>query len=101
MARPRVYNRAHTDLCREKIKTGMLLKRLQGIALGEITDATPQSVKALEIALRKTCPDLQSIEHVGDVQSFVVQVPETLSQSDWAAKYAGPAPAQPKPDTTH
>ncbi len=44
---------------REKIKTSMLINRLNAIANGDI-DCTPAQIRALEIALKKTLPDLSA-----------------------------------------
>lgn len=48
---------AHT---REKIQTSQLVNRLNKIALGEVEVDSVQ-LKAIEIALRKTLPDLSNI----------------------------------------
>lgn len=59
----------HDERTREKIRTSQLLNRLHAYALSELD---PQSnevvklesgqVKAIEILLRKSMPDLQSVE---------------------------------------
>jgi len=46
---------------RDRIKTSMLINRLTGHAEGTV-DLQPTQVKAIEILLRKTLPDLQAIE---------------------------------------
>lgn len=50
---------------RQRIQTTMLVKRLEEHILSRepILDAT--QVRAIEILLRKTLPDLQAIEHTG------------------------------------
>lgn len=45
---------------REKIKTTQLINRLQNHAFGEVEMAATQ-IKATEILLRKSVPDLQSV----------------------------------------
>lgn len=50
--------------CRAKIQTSQILNRLNKLAVGEI-DATPAQMKAAEILLRKTLPDLSSVELTG------------------------------------
>ena len=52
------------SLWREKIKTSMLLNRLQDNALGTI-ELTSSQIKSIEILLRKTIPDLKAIEYSG------------------------------------
>jgi hypothetical protein len=50
---------------RERIKSGLILSRLEQAALGEI-EMTPSALKAAEIVLRKTLPDLARTEVTGD-----------------------------------
>lgn len=54
-------NRRHQDFVREKIQASQLVNRLQGHALGE-NEMTPTQIKAAEILLRKSIPDLSSID---------------------------------------
>ena len=56
---------------RERIQTSMLLDRLGNHAVGSI-EMTQSQIKAAEILLRKTIPDLKAIEHSGDPQNPVV-----------------------------
>lgn len=57
----------HQDEIREKIKTSQLVNRLTNCALGDV-ELTAQQLKAIEILLRKSLPDLSavSIEGSGD-----------------------------------
>ena len=49
---------------RAKIQTSMLLNRLNQVAMGEVEiDAT--QLRAIEVALKKTLPDLSSVELTG------------------------------------
>lgn len=50
----------HTEETRQKIQTSQLINRLTSHAYGEVDLSTTQ-VKAIDILLRKTLPDLQSI----------------------------------------
>lgn len=50
---------------RERIRSGVILARLEKAALGEL-DITPASLKAAEIVLRKTIPDLARTEVTGE-----------------------------------
>lgn len=52
-------NAAHQADVRLKIKTSQLINRLQGFALGEIDELDSGRIKAIEILLRKSLPDLQ------------------------------------------
>lgn len=55
----------HQDEVRTKIQTSQLLNRLTDHALGEIELSTTQ-IKAIEILLKKSIPDLASVELTGD-----------------------------------
>lgn len=57
--------RLHQDDVRRKIQTSQLLNRLSGCALGEI-ELTQQQLKAIEILLRKSLPDLSAVTISGD-----------------------------------
>jgi len=50
---------------RDKIKTSQLINRLIDHALGKI-DLEQSQIKAIEILLKKTLPDLKQIEVTGD-----------------------------------
>ena len=92
MARPKVYDRTHLDLCRQKIQTTQLLNRLQANALGEITLDSVQQ-RSIEILLRKALPDLSAIEHSGEVAQPYAQVLDPIPNAEWQNKY--------KPPTAH
>ena len=75
MAAPEL-NRAHQQDIRTKIKTTQLVNRLQAFALGEAapnaTDKDERALeldagrlKAIEILLRKSLPDLSNVTHDG------------------------------------
>lgn len=66
-------NKAHQDDVRLKIKTSQLVNRLQDFALGEADPKTGDLIeidaprlKAIEILLRKSLPDLSSVTLQGD-----------------------------------
>ena len=50
---------------RERIKSGLILSRLEQAALGEL-EMSPAALKAAEIVLRTTLPDLARTEVTGD-----------------------------------
>jgi len=57
-------NLEHDAKTRAKIQTSQLVNRLNQIGLGE-ADCTPTQMKAIEILLRKSLPDLSSVELTG------------------------------------
>ena len=58
-------NPQHDAHTRAKIQTSQLINRLGKIANGE-ADCTPTQLKAAEILLRKSLPDLQSVTISGE-----------------------------------
>ena len=69
----------HDETIRQKIKVGLLVKRLQDHTHG-IVEMSQTQVRAAEILLRKAIPDLAAIEHSGDVQqSYVVRMPAAVA----------------------
>jgi hypothetical protein len=62
----RINKIRHDDETRAKIQTSQLVNRLTDHALGvEGVKLEPTQVKAIEILLRKTLPDLQATELTG------------------------------------
>lgn len=55
---------------RERIKSGVILDRLQRHCIGEL-EMTPTQIRAAEILLRKVIPDLQAVQHSGEVTHSV------------------------------
>jgi hypothetical protein len=61
-------NPAQDQATREKIRTTQLIKRLEANSLGELNpELSPSQVRSIEILLRKTLPDLTSVEHSGNI----------------------------------
>ena len=58
----RPMGRLHQDDVRAKIQAGQLLNLLQDHALNGEHEITPTRMKAIEILLRKSIPDLSSID---------------------------------------
>lgn len=54
-----------TQATREKIRTTQLVKRLQDHVDGEVELSATQ-IKAAEILIKKTLPDLKAVEHTGE-----------------------------------
>ena len=61
MARGVRLNPAHDERTRAKIQTSQIINRLEKLVNGEI-EMTSQQVTAAGILLKKTLPDLQSVE---------------------------------------
>jgi hypothetical protein len=70
---------------RHRIKTSMLIKRLTDHAEG-LVELQPTQVKAIEILLRKTLPDLSQVS--GTIENVIRNV-EDLSDTELAAIAAG------------
>lgn len=51
---------------RKKVQTSQLINRLQDHVVGKV-DMSPTQVRAAEILLRKSLPDLSAVEHSGEV----------------------------------
>ena len=77
-----------TEDTRKRIQTTQLIKRLVGHVLGKI-DLSPSQVTAALGLIKKSLPDLQSIEMdvSGEVTQKVVSA-EPLSEQEWAAQHS-------------
>jgi hypothetical protein len=62
--------RLHQDDVRAKIQTSQLVNRLTDHALGVI-ELSPTQVRAIEILIKKTLPDLQAVDLSGSVEAAV------------------------------
>lgn len=70
-------NKAHQDDVRLKIQTSQLVNRLQNFALGKAgVDLDASRLKAIEILLRKSLPDLSSVTLEGDPDNPIRHVIE-------------------------
>lgn len=71
MAEPKKRGRPmgvrHQDDVRAKIQAGQLVKILTDHAIGLTEEISASRMKAIEILLRKSLPDLQAIELKADV----------------------------------
>lgn len=67
MARPvgRPMNKLHQDDVRKKIQAGVLISILHDCAQG-LEELKPDRMKAIEILLRKSLPDLSAVEISGN-----------------------------------
>jgi hypothetical protein len=59
-------NKLHQADVRSKIQASQLINLLQKHALEGVKDFDPTRMKAIEILLKKSLPDLTSIEHTGE-----------------------------------
>lgn len=60
----------HQDEVRAKIQASQLINRLTNHAFGEVELSTTQ-VKAIEILLKKSIPDLTAVDLTGDLNHTV------------------------------
>lgn len=60
----------HQEDVRAKIQASQLVNRLEKQAFGEI-ELTPSQLKAIEILLKKSLPDLQSVQLTGSADDPV------------------------------
>jgi hypothetical protein len=67
----------HDDFTRERIRTTQLVNRLEKHALGEIA-MEPTQVRAIEVLLRKSLPDLSNVQLSGDKDNPVGVVFQTV-----------------------
>ena len=81
-------NAEHDAQTRAKISTSQLVNRLMKHAKGEVKMDHSQ-VRAAEILLRKTLPDLTATELRGEVRNFVISA-EPLTEDEWVAQYSLP-----------
>lgn len=58
-------NKRHQDAVRERIQTSQLINVLQAHALNGDGEFPPTRMKAIEILLKKSLPDLSSVEMTG------------------------------------
>lgn len=70
--------KTHQDDVRKKIQVSQLINVLQNHALGKKTrgkeaELSPSRMKAIEILLKKTLPDLSQLQGTGDDGEHVVQ----------------------------
>jgi hypothetical protein len=61
----RPMNKLHQDDVRKKIQASQLLNRLTDHAFGEV-ELSQSQIKAIEILLRKSLPDLSAVTISGD-----------------------------------
>jgi hypothetical protein len=82
---------------RQRIRVGVVLRRVQNHALGKIAMSATE-LKAAEILLRKAVPDLKGVEHSGTVNHINYDA-VVLGMLNGRSAEAGDAASAP--DTTH
>lgn len=70
----RPINKLHQEDVRKKIQVSQLLNVLQNHALGSTEDLSPTRMKAIEILLRKSMPDMASITISGDADQPIQHI---------------------------
>ncbi|MEY5145601.1 MAG: hypothetical protein RL745_970 [Actinomycetota bacterium] len=68
-ARREKLREEHAQAVRERIQTTQLVERLQKFAMGDAkVKMTPAQIKAMEMLLDKTLPNLASVKHEVDAK---------------------------------
>jgi hypothetical protein len=70
----RPINKLHQEDVRKKIQVSQLLNVLQNHALGETEELSPTRMKAIEILLRKSMPDMASVTISGDADQPIQHI---------------------------
>lgn len=87
--------RARTEIVRERIRTTQLINRLTNFCLGKTNgkdkcELSPHQVTGILGLLKKAVPDLQAIEHSGEVAQEVYMISaEPPTEAEWQAEYGG------------
>ena len=69
--------KTHQDDVRAKIQTSQLINRLTDHALGTV-DLSPTQVRAIEILIKKTLPDLSAITLSGEGEDGEIKTATTI-----------------------
>lgn len=89
------------DKVRERIKTSVIADRLSKHVLGQI-EMSPTQVRAAEILLRKTVPDLSATELTGELKVNHDITDEAMTPDEWEAQYGDGVGAATGPaEVTH
>lgn len=67
-------NKRHQDEVRTRIQTSQLINVLQDHALTGENEISPTRMKAIEILLKKSLPDLSAVEISGDEENPLRQI---------------------------
>lgn len=66
-------NARHQEMVRDKIQASQLINRLQDHALGDV-ELSASQIKAIEILLKKSVPDLSTVQIGQDPESGPLQI---------------------------
>jgi hypothetical protein len=76
-----------SDAVRRRIQTSKLIDRLQEHIFGKL-ELSMSRIRAIEVLLRKTLPDLVSTTVSADLTvRYVAELPPMLTREEWEAKY--------------
>lgn len=78
---------------RKRIQTTMIVERLQKHLLGDI-EMSPTQMRAAEILLKKTLPDLSAVELSGETTTNhrgIDAPPQANSYEEWIKRHVGTA----------
>jgi len=78
MGRP--IGKLHQEDVRRKIQASQLINVLQNHALGKTEDISASRMKAIEILLRKSIPDLSSVTLQGDEENPVRTITKVVHE---------------------
>jgi len=84
----RVRKIRHDEETRAKIQAAQIINRLQGCVMGTI-ELTQNQIRAAEILLRKTLPDLQSVEITSGAELIPTVSRTPLTDEEWLAQNGG------------
>lgn len=94
-------NPKHDAKTRQKIKTSQLVNRLMQHANGK-NEMTVTQIRAAEILLRKTLPDLSAVTLDGDLDlTQKIVSAEPMPEDEWESKYGGLAAPAGASESTH
>lgn len=81
----------HDDDTRAKIKAGNIISRLNKLIAGEI-EMPPHAVTAALGLLRKSLPDLASVDYSGEITTrYVAEIPAVSATTDsWQSQHVPP-----------
>lgn len=84
----RINKIRHDENTRAKIKVGNIITRLQKLIAGEI-EMAPHAVTAALGLLKKTLPDMTSVEHSGEIATTnVIRAPAVSPDiDDWSNQH--------------
>lgn len=80
---------------RASIRVGLIRNRLMKHIIGEL-EMTPTQIRAAEILLNKSVPNLGHIEHAGEINhNFVSRMPAPAENAEqWQAQHSPKLPTQ-------